>query len=317
MGRLTPRPLATLLACLFCWPAAGAPDAFLEKTGALAASYPEGPIAIAGRLYVAEMTADRVVEASATDRRAFWHEDGCGPTSLSPIEGGRVVVLCHIGGYLAVVSPAGITEARVTSDEDGRPIRSPNDSMADGRGGVYLSDSGPFGADAPAEGSVLHLSPDLRARRLVTGLHYANGVAVVDQGRRLLVSEHLAGRVLAFPINADATLGPAGVLADRALLAGAAGPLAGTTGPDGIEPADDGSVLVCIYGAGVVVRLSPTGALLGAAAVATRYVTNVSRWKSGYAITGAFSNRDYPYAGEIGFYELREDPAAAAPPAMP
>jgi sugar lactone lactonase YvrE len=315
MGRLTPRPLAALCAGLLSWPAAAAPDTFLEKTGALAASYPEGPIAIEGRLYVAEMTADRVIEAGATDTRTFWHEDGCGPTSLAPLEDGRVVVLCHIGGYLAVVSSAGITEARVTADEDGRPIRSPNDSFADGKGGVYLSDSGPFGADAPAEGSVLRLAPDLRARRLVTGLHYANGVAVVDAGRRLLVSEHLAGRVLSFAIAADGTLAAAGVLADRALLESAAGPLSGTTGPDGIEPAGDGSVLVCIYGAGAVVRLSLRGELLGAATVSTRYVTNVSRWKSGYAITGAFSNRDYPYAGEIGFYGPRDGSAAASPAA--
>src|SRR5260221_8803086 len=94
----------------------------------------------------------------------------------------------------------------VDRDDGGRPFVHPNDSSADDKGGVFLTASGEFSLAAPSTGAVLYLDREGGLHRRAEGIHYANGIAVDGARRRLLVSEHLGRRVLAFPLQADGSL---------------------------------------------------------------------------------------------------------------
>lgn len=276
----------------------------LEKVAAVNALYPEGPAVALGRLLVAEMTADRVAVFDGKATATFWKEEGCGPTSVSPF-GDGILVTCHLGGYLALVTAEGSTAERLYATESGVAVDSPNDSAADGHGGVYVSNSGVFSPSAPARGMVLYLGPDRHLAQVAGGIRYANGVTLIDAGSRLLVSEHLGGRILAFAVEAPGRLGPRAVLVEQEALIESIGPLEPLTGPDGIEPLDDGTFMVAIYGAGSLLRIGRDGLIRERFRVGPRFVTSLSRWQGEIVVTGAFDNRHPPYEGSIEVYRLR------------
>lgn len=304
-GRLLALWLSLFAGLAVCQPLCAGPLK-VKREASIPALYPEGPVQIGARTFVAEMTAQRVIELQGTAIKPFWEEAGCGPTSISQASQGRLLVLCHLGGYLALITSEGKTVKRILDDENGGRVRFPNDSIADGNGGVYLSDAGLFAPGAPAGGSILYLSPELKLTRVASGIHYANGVAIHITSKRLYVSEHLGGRVLAYPLLGAGQLGEPATVLTREALKNAVGELDELSGPDGIEFYDEHSFLVCIYGRGVLLRVSIEGKVLDVIAAGPRYITNVARSGSRYIVTGADTNSIFPYAGSIGIYELGE-----------
>ena len=230
---------------------------------------------------------------------------GCGPTSIAPLgsadEGRKFLVLCHLADILAVVSKAGETLAIMETDSQDRPIRWPNDSIADNRGGVYVSSSGRFNAAAKATGAVLHVAPTGVVRRVASGIRYANGLTLSADGRRLLVSEHLGRRVLSYAIGIDGSLADKRVVVDFATSAPpppGADPLAG---PDGLTVDGSGNLWVCEYGAGRILVFSPAAQLIGLFMVPDRYVTNISfgATEDEIYVTAPSTNRVSPYVGRV------------------
>jgi sugar lactone lactonase YvrE len=109
-------------------------------------------------------------------------------------------------------------------------------------------------------------------------------------GDRLLVSEHLARRVLAFPLAADG-LGPPELLVDLDAL-GLARPDYPEAGPDGLEVAPDGTLWLAEYGAGRLLAWAADRGLVAAVPVPAPYVTNVAFGPDGLvAVTGSFVNQ--------------------------
>lgn len=268
------------------------------------ASYPEGPVKIRDRIYVAEMTANRVIELQQTTKKTFWEETGCGPTAIAELSEGRMVVLCHLGGYLAIVSEAGRTTERILNDESGIRIRFPNDCISDGNGGVYISDAGLFAPGERGDGSILFLSKDSKVTRIARGINYANGVAIHGPTQTLYVSEHIGGRILSYPIRSPGVLGTMQVVLSKRNLIETLGELEDLVGPDGIEFFDDESFFVAIYGRGVVLRVSTSGAIREVLSVGIRYVTNVHLSGNVLVVTGAFTNTVPPFAGLIEIYAI-------------
>lgn len=270
-------------------------------------SYPEGPVWIGGTLYWAEMGADRVMAWAGPDAggdgaggepRVFFAHDGCGPTAVARYRQDEVLVLCHRDGSLMRVDALGQVLATVREDADGNRLRDPNDASADGAGGVWLTDPGIFSAGATPEGAIYHLAPDGRLTRHATGLAYGNGVHV--DGGRLLVSEHLARRVLAYPladVGAGDGLGRPEVVLDLDAL-GLPRPDYPEAGPDGLEIAPDGTLWVAEYGAGRLLAWRPASGLVAAVPVPTPYVTSIAFGPGGVAaVTGSFVNDRPPLPG--------------------
>lgn len=283
-------PAALLAAGLLAAPGAGAAE--------WQASYPEGPVWIGGTLYWAEMGADSVMAWDGRgEPRVFLRKEGCGPTAVAPYRSDEVLVLCHLSGSLIRVDGAGRALAEISGDAQGNRLRDPNDASADGAGGVWFTDPGAFSAGAPAEGAIWHLAADGTMSRHVTGLSYGNGIFVDRPGGRLLVSEHLARRVLSYPLETDG-LGAPQVLVDFA-AAGIDLPVYPEAGPDGLEVAPDGTLWVAEYGAGRL-HAFRGGLLVKTVEVAPPYVTNVAFGPEGQrAITGSFDNTRSPFPGVV------------------
>jgi sugar lactone lactonase YvrE len=263
-------------------------------------SYPEGPVWIGGTLFWAEMGADRVMAwpGSGGDGapEAFFRHPGCGPTAVARYREDEFLVLCHRDGSLMRVSAGGQALATIREDAEGNRLRNPNDASADGAGGVWLTDPGTFAAAARPAGALYRLAPDGALTRHATGLAYGNGVHV--DGDRLLVSEHLARRVLAYPLAAGG-LGRPEVLFELDAL-GLPRSDYPEAGPDGLEVAPDGTLWVAEYGAGRLLAWHPARGLVAAVAVPAPYVTSIAFGPDGLAaVTGAFVNDRAPLPGGI------------------
>ena len=265
------------------------------------ASYPEGPLYDKGRLYYAEMGADVVTVIEGDRPRVFFRQEGCGPTAIARY-GLGFVVLCHLGGRVVFVSADGKAGRVWGADNAGVLLRNPNDVSADGRGGVYFSDPGTFSRDSQREGRILHLNKDGDLRAVADSLWYPNGVSVDRKARRVLVSEHMEGRVLSFGLSADGSLeSPTTV----ARIADAAPShryrdAYRETGPDGLEVGPNGDLYVAVYGEGRIVRFGPKGDYRGQIMLPTRFSTNIAFAPDGSAVTtGAFDNDTPPFTGEV------------------
>lgn len=273
-----------------------------------AAKYPEGPLWQGDKLYIAEMGVDTVFVHQQGRKSVFWKSDGCGPTSVAPY-GDGLLVLCHIGRAVVAVNAAGVELRRWRATDAGMRLRDPNDSYADGRGGVYFSDPGLFSIATRPHGAVMHLGADGALRRVAENLHYPNGVFVDGREKALYVDEHMRRRVLRYPILEDGSLGAQEVFADINALTRKVGDYA-EAGPDGIERGPDGDLYVCLYGEGRVLRLSPQGALVASIALPTPYLTNIAFGPDGAAyLTGSYDNDTPPFPGAV----MRLPASALAP----
>src|SRR5690606_26969312 len=201
-----------------------------------------------GRLLYTEMTRHRLMVWTGTANRQFARLPECGPTSITALGDGSLLVTCHLAHQLRRVSPEGRTLAIIDRDSEGRGFVYPNDSTSDGAGGAWFSSAGEFDAGAPPTGTIYHLSAGGRLRPVADSIRYANGLARTADGSRLLVSEHLGRKLLSFRIGRD------GALADRRVLYDLAGAPPSRerdrlAGPDGVEVARDGTIYLAEYGA--------------------------------------------------------------------
>lgn len=265
-------------------------------------AYPEGPIWIDGRLYVAEMGADRVSVFEGSNRRTFFQRSGCGPTAMAPY-GSGYLVLCHLAGEIVAIDAGGNVRFARDRDVDGNEFRDPNDAYADGRGGVYFSDPGLFSIQTQPHGALVHIDSSGLIRRVATDLWYPNGVYVDQTNRQLYLSETFRHRVLRYTLSADGAVGTPETFFDVAAQAPAQTRYPNPypeAGPDGLEIGPNGVLYVAIYGEGRILRVSPDRRYLGALNTNVRYVTNIAFDDAGNAATtGAIENEEPPFPGEV------------------
>jgi sugar lactone lactonase YvrE len=268
------------------------------------ASYPEGAYWHGGALYYAEMGADRVMVVEDGAARVFFEQPSCGPTAVAAY-GDGLLVLCHIAAKVVSLDASGAALREWRADDAGNDLQDPNDAYADGQGGVYFSDPGPFTRVSRPQGYVMHLSADGVLERVTGPLWYPNGVFVDGARSQLYVTEHMTGRVLRYAIEDDGALGRRRTFVDvdRLRLRQRYERPYSVTGPDGLEIGPDGHVYVAIYGAGLILRLSPEGRLTRQINIPARYVTNLSFDDAGGAyVTGAFENEEPPFPGEVRYF---------------
>jgi sugar lactone lactonase YvrE len=284
------------VACLLAWPSPSQADDALR--GGWTAAYPEGPLWVGERLFYAEMPLDRVVEWKAGRRRTFWREAGCGPTAIASYRNSGYIVLCHLGGKLVHLDASGRKVGEFRASSAGEALRDPNDCHTDGRGGVFFTDPGIFKQGAPASGKVFHLAADGSMRKLLDGMSYSNGIAVDVPKRRLLVSEHLAGKVWQFDLRDDLAIANRRVFLDLGRYFSPAEIDYAETGPDGIEVDREGYVYVPVYGAGRMMVVAPDGSV-GKVPVPVKFVTNIAVSDLQAVIVGASINDRPPFPGRV------------------
>ncbi|MFO0992286.1 MAG: SMP-30/gluconolactonase/LRE family protein [Hyphomicrobiales bacterium] len=256
------------------------------------ALFPEGPLVRDGLLYYAEYGGDRVSAWDGKDTSIFWSREGSGPSAIGTF-GQNFAVACFSSNEVAIVARDGTTLNIIDKDEAGGPLLGPNDIAPDGKGGVYLTLSGPW-EPGPIIGRVIHLTAKGHIRQVADDLHFANGI--VRNGDRLLVVESEAHRIISFRIEGD------GTLADRRLFLrmGEIGE-APNAYPDGIKLGPDGNFYIGAFSSGRIAVVDQTGKPLRVIEVPSAAAPNLAFSEDGRTIyiTAVDEPATAPYRGTV------------------
>lgn len=163
------------------------------------------------------------------------------------------------------------------------------------KGGLYLSDSG--SSDRP--GKVFYLGGNGAVREVASGIRFANGIGVSPGDSTLYVAESPTGKVLAFPIKGDGSLGPVrDLIRLRDILPATVG---GTVTPDSLRVDAHGNVFVALYNGGGVAIVSPAGRLLKLLDVPSQHHTNLAISPDGASlyITAIDDDARSTYRGQV------------------
>jgi sugar lactone lactonase YvrE len=263
------------------------------------AIYPEGPVWQNGKLRYVEYAGPGIKSWDGHAASIFWTGEHCGPSGLIAHGDGHLLVACYDANTLVEVDGDGHTVRTINRDSAGKPFIGPNDFAADAKGGLYFSASGVYDVSAPITGAVLYLTAGGAITEVANTIHYSNGLTVSQDGKTLLVSEDLAGRILAFPIHPDGTLGPRSVWARLRDLAPPTPHEDAYNGPDGLKLGPDGNYYIAQNGSGRVLVVTPDRKLVRIIKVPTPNVTNMNFGGRTVYITGVFDPWKAPYPGAV------------------
>lgn len=210
------------------------------ETVATGLQFPEGTVFIGNTLYFVDYGSSDVLRLVDGTVQKVWHQDGCGANGLAQV-GSSLLVACYDGGTIAEIALDGRLIDTIRSDHRGRPFLYPNDLAVDQKGGVYFTASG----SETTPGKVYYRGADRHVREVASNIHYANGLVVSLDGKRLYLAESAASRLLSYAIAPDGGLsgGEEFVKLDDALSS--AGSQAFT--PDGVRMDRYGNVFVALY----------------------------------------------------------------------
>lgn len=256
--------------------------------------FPEGTIFIGNDLYFVDYARSSVLRLVGGKTETVWHQDGCGANGLLAVPDG-LLVACFDNGTIVRTSSAGATLMTIRLDDHGQALVAPNDLTADQKGGIYVSDSG----SSSRPGKVFYLSRDQVLHEVASGVRFANGVGVSPDGATLYVAESPTGKVLAFPIEADGSLGPArDLIRLRDILPAGRN---GAVTPDSLRVDTHGNVFVALYHGGGVAIVSPAGRLLTLLDVPSEHHTNLAISPDGRSlyITAVDDDAQSTYRGQI------------------
>jgi sugar lactone lactonase YvrE len=267
------------------------------------ATYPEGPLWRNGKLLYVEYAGPGIKIWDGKHLRSYWSGDHCGASGLIAYRRNHILVACYDANQIVELDEIGRQVRVIDKDGAGKPFIGPNDFAADGAGGIYVSASGVYDLKAPISGTILYMPPDKATLVEVANLiHYSNGLALSKDGKSLLVSEMLAGRILSFPVKTDGTLGPRSVWARVQDLAPPTPHEDAYNGPDGFKLGPDGNYYIAQNGSGRVLVVSDDKKLVRIITVPTPYVTNMNFGADGAGtvyITGVFDPWKAPFPGAV------------------
>ena len=260
------------------------------------------PCGATARFCTSNTPAAGIQQWDGTRAIAFWSGEHCGASGLIDYRNGHILVACYDANSIVELDRTGKQIRVIDRDSAGKPFVGPNDFAADRRGGIYVSASGVYDLKAPITGTILYMAADGVPVEVANLIHYSNGLTLSKDGKSLLVSEMLAGRILSFPIQADGRLGPRSVWARLQDLAPPTAHEDAYNGPDGLKLGPDGNYYIAQNGSGRVLVVNDDGKLVRLITVPTPYVTNMNFGADGadtLYITGVFDPWKAPFPGAV------------------
>ncbi len=209
-------------------------------TGRGGGSFLEGPCFTADGVFrCVDIPCGRILELSAGGQwRVRYAYDGW-PNGMKILSDGRALVADHRLGLVETASDLG-SHRVLAAGPGGESFHGLNDLCPAPDGGVYFTDQGLSGLEAPY-GRVFHRSPDGALTKLMDGIPSPNGIAMAADGASLLVAVTRANAIWRLPLTASGAVRKAGLFIQ----------LSGGIGPDGLAVTEDGRILVAHAGLGV------------------------------------------------------------------
>ena len=166
----------------------------------------EGPVATPdGGLYFSDIPANRTYKLDASGTIAVARENTKGSNGLFLAKDGRLLAAESGGPRIVAVAADGRVTALAT-DSGGRPLRAPNDLIADSKGGIYFTDPAPRPSPdvAPKEtGNVHYIRPDGQVVLLDSQIQRPNGITLSIDEKVLYVGDTEGEYLYAFDVQAD------------------------------------------------------------------------------------------------------------------
>lgn len=150
------------------------------------------------------------------------------------------------------------------SEVDGVPLPGVNELSPDGRGGLYFGTKDAAAiqrGEPPRPSGLFHLAADKSARQLCDGLVFTNGIALDDTGTTLFHNETFVG-TFAYPVLSDGSLGERTMLLEKPDC-------------DGLALDREGNLLIVGYESPEILRVTPSGEVIGAIPIPGDAVTNL------------------------------------------
>jgi gluconolactonase len=162
-----------------------------------------------GGLFFSDVTENRTYRLDRDGSSiSIWRENTQGANGLYLLPNGLLLAAEGTGRRIVVIS-AERRARSIVGDCADRPLRAPNDLIADDKGGVYFTDPLPRPAPdvAPKEpGNLCYIRPDGSAVLLDDQIQRPNGLTLSLDGRTLYVDDTEGEYVYAFDIRSDGTV---------------------------------------------------------------------------------------------------------------
>jgi sugar lactone lactonase YvrE len=208
--------------------------------------FPEGPRWHAGRLWLSDIHAHRVVTIDPDGTKRVFAELEDRPSGLGFAPDGALLAVSMTQRALLRVQEGGAV--RQVADLAGLCSWFVNDMVVDGRGRAYIGARNPGGgAEGPLD-AILLVEPDGHARVVAEGMQAPNGSVITPDGKTLIVAGTQIQQLTAFDIGED------GSLTNRRLFADT-----GIHTPDGICLDAEGAVWIGSPGQHAFVRVHEGG----------------------------------------------------------
>ena len=159
--------------------------------------------------YFSDIPANRTYKLDPSGAISVWREDTKGTNGLFLLKDGRLLGAEGGGARVVAVTPDGRVTALATQSS-GKPLRSPNDLIADKKGGIYFTDPAPRPSptEAPKEpGNVHYIKPDGKTVLLLDDqIRRPNGITLSIDEKTLYVDDTEGEYVYAFDVQSDGTV---------------------------------------------------------------------------------------------------------------
>jgi gluconolactonase len=270
--------------------------------------FPEGPLFVNDQLHWVEYVSNRLMRLDGETRTVLHEQEACGHNGLALTPNKQLVLICYESNEILYLDLDGNVVERIAADVNGEPFNHPNDIVFTDEGGAYITTSGPFVADArQIVGGVYFRGPGAAGFvEVADDVHFGNGIVVINGGKRLLVAETNANRILSFDIDDDGTLSNRQLFARMTdMLPGPAQPSI-WLGPDGMKVDSQGNIFVAYYMGGHVVKMSSEGEFLQSFEIPGIGVTNLTFHPDDNSmyVTGVEDVTGAPYLGSIWKIDL-------------
>jgi gluconolactonase len=170
----------------------------------------EGPVgAPDGGLFFSDIDASRTYRLAPDGTISPWRENTRGTNGLFLLGDGRLLGAESAGGRVVAVTSDGRVSAVAAASGQTR-FRSPNDLIADRRGGVYFTDPAPRPGPnlAPAErGNVYYVRPDGEVLLIDDRIARPNGLTLSLDEKTLYIADTDGEDLYAFDVGADGLVG--------------------------------------------------------------------------------------------------------------